>query len=138
MIRSSSLDILSAEYISTISRVSIGGQQKLAAPGGMRAPGTAKRSEERLGGAAAGVAERLDQRVRGSGAGGEDDGALLRLGGRQAGRTPGLVAADHVGRAGQAQVLQRGGGQTGGVALVADHDRPQVVARHPGQPGVAV
>src|SRR5579859_5030538 len=59
------------------------------------------------------------------------------MGDRQAGLSPGPVAAGHVGGAGQAEVLQRGGGQAGGVALGADHDGAQPVAGDPGQAGVA-
>ena len=85
-----------------------------------------------LSGAAAALAEFLDPRVRRPGARCEHDRALLGAGGRQALGPPGLVARlDHVGRAEQAEVLQRGRGQARRVALVADHHRPQVVARRP-------
>src|SRR6185437_4364287 len=47
------------------------------------------------------------------------------------------VAAGHVGGAGQAEVLQRGRREAGGVPLFAEHDRPHVVPGDPGQPRLA-
>ncbi len=69
--------------------------------------------------------------------GGDGHGALGGRRGRQLRRLPGLVAAGHVGGPRKAEVLQRGGGQAGGVPLGADDDRPQAVPGGPGQPRAA-
>src|SRR5512142_2944070 len=54
--------------------------------------------------------------------------------GRQALGRPGPEPADHVSGPLQAQVLQRGRGQAGSVAVHAEDDDPVVVAGDPGQP----
>ena len=80
----------------------------------------------------------LSFRRSGGRTGRDDDGAVGGVGSRQAIGQPGVEAADHVGRPGQAKVVQRRGGQAGGVSLLADHDDLVIVAGHPGQPGIAL
>jgi len=53
-------------------------------------------------------------------------------------RKPGLIAAVEVGGVDQAEVLQRGGGEALGVALVADDDDRALVVAGFGQPVRAV
>jgi AcrR family transcriptional regulator len=73
----------------------------------------------------------------GSCAWGQGDGAGAAWRRREAECRPGPEPADHVGGAIQAEVLQRGRGQAGGIPLLADHDDPVVIAGDPRQPGVA-
>src|SRR5262249_41045030 len=59
------------------------------------------------------------------------------LGDRQPGGAPRLEPADHVGGVAQAQGLQRGGGQRGGVSLVAADDPGHLMAGGLGNSGRA-
>jgi AcrR family transcriptional regulator len=81
------------------------------------------------------IDERKGKKLGRDGTGGDD--GYPGGGGRKAVRHPGLVAAVDVGGLGQAQVVQRRGGQARCVALHAEHDDPVVVTGHPGQPRVA-
>jgi AcrR family transcriptional regulator len=71
------------------------------------------------------------------GAGGDCRGGGTGGGGRQTVGHPGPVTAVNVGGTGQAQILERRGGQAGRVTLHAEHDDPVVIAGYPRQPGVA-
>jgi AcrR family transcriptional regulator len=63
--------------------------------------------------------------------------AVLRRRRGQPRSPPRREAADHVGGTREPELVQSGRGQAGGVSLDADHDEPQVVSGHPGQPRVA-
>ena len=78
------------------------------------------------------IDERKGKKLGRDGAGG--DPGYAGGGGRETVRHPGPVPAIDVGGLGQAQVVQGRGGQAGRVALHAEHDDPEVVTGHPGQP----